>query len=223
MTGAPRVALAVALGLLLASPAAPGPADDGCRVIDDFRGDRVGEFPREWKPRGDEGRAVYSVQEEGGLRFLRAVSRGLGIQAARAFAWDLDAYPVLAWSWRPRQFPRGADEKDGKNDSVLAVYMLVPYSRVAGPRAVKYIWSERVPRGTRLESNHGLTRVIVLRDGAGRMGEWVEERVNVRDDYLRLFEERRVPRPAGIAVLTDADDTDSTAAGDYAGFRVCPR
>ena len=30
-----------------------------------------------------------------------------------------------------------------------------------------------------------------------------------------------VPKPAGIAVLTDADDTRSSAAGDYANFRVC--
>ena len=28
-------------------------------------------------------------------------------------------------------------------------------------------------------------------------------------------------KPAGIAVLTDADDTRSRAEGDYANFRVC--
>lgn len=29
------------------------------------------------------------------------------------------------------------------------------------------------------------------------------------------------PKPAGIAVLTDADDTRSRAAGDYANFLAC--
>ena len=75
--------------------------------------------------------------------------------------------------------------------------------------------------GTRLESNGGLTQVRVLRNGTDKRGEWVEERVNVRDDYLKGFKTRDVPKPAGIAVLTDADDTQSTAVGDYAGFRVC--
>ena len=28
-------------------------------------------------------------------------------------------------------------------------------------------------------------------------------------------------KPAGIAVLTDSDDTNSSAQGDYANFRVC--
>ena len=54
-----------------------------------------------------------------------------------------------------------------------------------------------------------------------KRGEWVTERVNVRDDFLRAFKTGDVPGPAGIAVLTDADDTRSTAVGDYADFRVC--
>jgi hypothetical protein len=201
------------------SQAPPGAAD--CIVIDDLARSRIGEFPSGWEVRKEEGRRVYSVQEEGGLRFLRAASDGLGVQAARAHEWDLEQYPVLAWSWRPRQFPAGADEQRGKNDSALAVYMLVPHSRVAGPKAVKYIWSETVPVGTRLESNRGLTQVKVLRSGAEGLGRWVEERANVRDDYRALFKVSESPKPAGIAVLTDADDTGSRARGDYARFRVC--
>ena len=46
-------------------------------------------------------------------------------------------------------------------------------------------------------------------------------RSNVRADYLKYFGGSEVPRPAGIAVLTDSDDTKSTARGDYRAFRVC--
>jgi hypothetical protein len=130
---------------------------------------------------------------------------------------------VLAWSWRPRQFPKGADERESsKNDSALAVYMLVEHSRVTGPKAVKYIWSERVPVGTHLTSNRGLTQVRVLRSGPAATNGWIEERVNVLEDFRKYFDERGTPSPEGIAVLTDADDTRSTAAGDYANFRACP-
>jgi hypothetical protein len=45
--------------------------------------------------------------------------------------------------------------------------------------------------------------------------------VNVLEDYRRYFETADVPNPEGIAVLTDADDTSSSAQGDYANFRVC--
>lgn len=213
--------MAATLGGLLLGPAPLAVAQGDCKAIDDFAKAKVGEFPPGWKVRKDAGKSVYAVQEEAGLRFLRAVSKGLGIQAAREYGWDLKAYPVLAWSWRAHEFPKGADEKDGKNDSVLAVYMLVPYSRITGPKAVKYIWSEKVAAGTRLESNYGLTQVRVLQSGAERLGKWVEEKANVRDDYMKFFDEKEAPSPAGIAVLTDADDTSSVARGDYANFRVC--
>jgi hypothetical protein len=211
-------ALAVA-GLMTASA---GAQSTDCIKIEDFAAAPVGQLPSEWKLRKDAGKGVYAVQEEGGLHFLRALSRGIGVQAARQFEWDLAEYPILAWSWRPQQFPQGADERRSEtNDSALSVYVVVPYSKMRGPKAVKYIWSERVPVGERLNSNQGLTQVRVLRTGRDGAGQWKDERVNARDDYRAFFNESQTPRAAGIAVLTDADDTQSTAAGDYANFRAC--
>lgn len=198
-------------------------AQPDCRTIDDFSKAKIGELPADWKLKKDSGKAVYRVAEESGFRFLRATAKGLGIQAAKQYEWDLGAYPMLVWSWRPLELPKGGDERDSKtNDSALAVYMLVPYSQVRGPKAVKYIWSEKVPVGMRLDSNMGLTQVRVLESGAPqKKGEWVEERVNVLEDYKKFFDVKDAPKPAGIAVLTDSDDTNSTAQGDYANFRVC--
>jgi len=210
--------LVLSLATITASrPAMADPAD--CITIESFAGGTVGGFPDGWRVRKDSGKAVYKIFDEGAMRFLRASSEGLGIQAATQHEWDLDTYPILSWSWRPRVFPTGADEANGKNDSALSVYLLVPYSRIRGPKAVKYVWSERVPVGTRLESNFGLTQVKVLRTGAN--AAWVEERVNARDDFRALFRTDETPTPAGIAVLTDADDTGSKAEGDYANFRAC--
>jgi hypothetical protein len=210
--------LAATVSTAAAQPTTP----PECITLEDFARARIGEFPAEWKPRKDAGRDAYHVLEEQGLRFLHAASTRLGIQAAKHVEWDLGAYPVLAWSWRPREFPTGADEREsGTNDSALAVYLLVPYSRIAGPKAVKYIWSEKVPVGTHLKSNYGLTQVRVLRSGRPGKDEWVEERVNARADYTTYFGESETPKPAGIAVLTDSDDTKSSAQGDYANFRAC--
>jgi hypothetical protein len=86
---------------------------------------------------------------------------------------------------------------------------------------VKYIWSERVRAGTHLTSNNGLTQVRVLRTGPASGNGWTEERVNVLEDYRKYFGDKGTPKPDGIAVLTDADDTRSSAAGDYANFRAC--
>jgi hypothetical protein len=223
----PRRCLALLTALALALPGVSGAprvsAQAGdCITLENFAGAKLGEFPSDWKPRKDEGKDLYAVREEGGRRFLRATVRGFGIQAAREKTWDLKAYPVLAWSWRPREFPRGADERESAtNDSVLAVYMLVPHSKIRGPKAVKYVWSEKVAAGTHLTSNMGLTQVRVLRSSTAGKDQWADERVNVLEDFKKFFDESETPKPAGIAVLTDSDDTHSSASGDYADFRAC--
>src|SRR5262245_9668924 len=174
-----------------------------CMVLENFASASVGTFPAGWAPRTEEGRPAYTVQEENGRRFLHAVARGIGVQAGLRREWDLQRYPVLAWSWRPIEFPAGADERATRtNDSVLAVYFLVTSASLLGPKAVKYIWSEKVPVGTRLSSNMGQTQVRVLETGTAHRGEWVEEHVNVLRDFRAYFSESCVPVPARIAVLT---------------------
>jgi hypothetical protein len=75
----------------------PGPAvlhaEDDCLTLADFAHDPVGAFPSDWKVRKDEGKSVYTVQEESGRRFLHAASTGLGIQAALAREWKKEAAP----------------------------------------------------------------------------------------------------------------------------------
>src|SRR5262245_18712666 len=192
-----------------------------CVTLEDFSKAKVGEFPPGWKLRDDEGKGVYTVQEEGGRRFLRAVSKGIGIQAAKQVEWDLARYPVLTWSWRPVEFPKGSDErKSGTNDSAVSVYAVFPHTKFT-VKTVKYIWSAVVPVGTHLTSSKGLTQARVLRSGTSGAGQWTDERANVAEDYRKYFGTNDVPKPSGIAVLTDSDDTKSSAQGDYANFRAC--
>ena len=206
-------------GLLVAGTSVPLRAEEQCVVVDDFAKGAVGEFPAGWKVRKDSAKEVYKIAEDGGRRFLRADAKDLGIQAGKQFEWNLKDYPVLAWAWRPQEFPKGADERTSKNDSAVAVYVVFP-NNAWSVKSVKYIWSEKVPKGTHIPQTRGNTQGVVLRTG-GNGSEWVEERVNVLEDYKRYFKTGDAPKPEGIAVLTDSDDTSSRARGDYAMFRVC--
>ncbi|HXJ82130.1 MAG TPA: DUF3047 domain-containing protein [Candidatus Methylomirabilis sp.] len=196
-------------------------AAESCIQIEDFAKGKIGEFPPDWKPRKESGRAVYGIREEDGRRFLHADSRRIGIQAAKQHEVDLAEYPILVWSWRPIEFPKGSDERNPKtNDSALAVYAVFPHTAWS-VKSLKYIWSAVVPVGTRLTSSAGLTQVRVLESGTRSTGQWIDERVNVLDDFRASFDTTETPKLAGIAVLTDADDTGSSAQGDYANFRAC--
>jgi len=176
----PLIGLLLLVSSLGAGPGAASAAE--CVALDDFSQGRIGEFPPEWKPRKESGRPVYSIREENGRRFLRAIARRIGIQAGREVAWNLETYPILAWSWRPVEFPTNSDErKSGTNDSALSVYAVFPTSAVS-VKSVKYVWSRVVPAGTHLTSSAGNTQVRVLRSSA-QVGRWADEQVNVREVY----------------------------------------
>ena len=209
------------IALLLLAVAAPTEAEE-CQVLDNFKDAAVGSFPKGWVPRKAPGRQVYTVQVEDGRPFVRAWAKGLGIEADRRGEWNIEQLPVLAWRWRPRLFPTGADERErGKNDSVLGVYV----GFKSAWSSLKYIWSERVEVGAEWDTGaFGLTKMRVV--ASGRTADsttWRDVRVDVASDFQRRLGKRNLEPPAGIAILTDGDDTNSEAIGDYADFRICKR
>jgi Protein of unknown function (DUF3047). len=85
---------------------------------------------------------------------------------------------------------------------------------------LKYIWSGQLSKGFEFEK--GRKAVKVLESGAPTNPEaWVEERVDVGSDYRRRFGVQTLLNPVGISILTDSDDTQSVAEGDYADFKMC--
>ena len=222
-----------------------------CVVLDDFSSSPINGFPNGWTAREEAGRKVYAVQSDADGLFVRArasgdKSAGNGIEADRQVKWNLAEYPILRWKWRPRGFPRGADEQSGKEDSALGVYIgfcppqdlqlcerslkgnLSLTDRIAMPKlllskgvgSLKYIWSERLPKGLEFDKNRKMVKVLESGVPSNR-DQWVEERVDISADYRRRFGAKKVLNPIGISILSDADDTQSNAEGDYADFRVC--
>ena len=53
------------------------------------------------------------------------------------------------------------------------------------------------------------------------MGTWIQERRDVFFDFRQLFGEgEKNPIASGIAILTDSDNTNSHAIGDYADIQA---
>ncbi len=249
-----RFIMAVAAVIMFASTV-PVRAED-CIVLEDFTASTPNQFPVGWKPREEAGKNVYVVMKEGDKFFVRARaagprSTGNGSEADRSVKWNIQEYPILQWQWRPRSFPKGADEYSGKDDSALGVYIgfcppedlalcersvtgqLGLSDRLSMPKllfskgagSLKYIWSERLTKGFEFDKQRKAVKVIESGVPANR-DRWVQERVNVASDYRRRFGMEKLLNPVGISILTDSDDTQSDnpsslAEGDYADFKAC--
>jgi hypothetical protein len=182
-----------------------------------FDSDEVGQCPSGWKSTDQKNvTKVYSVQVEGGQKFLHADAKGLSVRISFPKRWDLREYPILCWRWRPVVFPTGSNERiKGGADSVLGIYVVL--SGLPFVRAIKYIWSDTLPVGAEFDSPYSAgTKIIVVRSGRELCNAWVTEERNVLLDYERIFgKQDEQPIAQGIAILTDSDNTRSRSVGHY--------
>ena len=126
--------------------------------------------------------------------------------------------PYLHWRWRADILPAGGMENEKKKaDSGAGVYVVFKGPFRLNP-ILKYVWSATLPRGNITESpSNSQTKIIVLESGTENLGKWIQEVVNVNEDYTRIFHDPP-PDIVAIGILSDADDTKSSAAADYDDF-----
>jgi len=185
-----------------------------------FSGSDAGDFPADWKTRERAGKLVYTVREDAGGSFLHAESKSDSHTIGHPLSLDLREYPFLRFSWRAVSLPPGGNEREkSTNDGALGIYVVFEGWSMP-PRSIKYVWSTTLPVGTVAESPYSKkARIVVLRSGSGDTGKWINEKVNVLEDFRRFFGGNDVPRVRGIGILTDSDNTASTSSGDYRSFR----
>ena len=187
-----------------------------------FEPDEIGKFPSGWLSMDKNNAAkVYSVQVEGGKKFLHADSKGSRDQIGYERKWVLKEFPILQWQWRALLFPVGTNEREKNgNDSVLGLYII--FGHWPFIKTIKYIWSDTLPAGISFNSPFSKgTKILVIRSGRSLMGTWVQERRDVLFDYQQLFGEgEKNPVATGIGILTDSDNTNSHAIGDYAEIQA---
>lgn len=209
------------LWLLLLSPsllAAPF-----SQIIEDFSGQEVGKFPKNFRTRPfqrSKAAEVYRVSLEGENRYLVADdAKDISVQIFRKFYWETTQYPILRWRWRAQILPKGADESiPSRNDSACGIYVV--FGGYSG-RSIKYIWSERQPVGKEISKKKGRSFSIVK--ASGPAGAWREVSTDVRADYRRLFGEEPSLNPIGFGILTDGNATHSRSACDYDEFAIQPK
>jgi len=210
----PRIlALFFLLSGVLAIGSLAGDESAGIKEVEDFSRFRSGTFPEGWKSRGGDGSKVYTVKTDRGI-YLEAKAIHSAISIAKKFEYDLKEYPFLSWQWRVLELPIGGDERYKKaGDSAAAIYVIFPgYLR---PDNIKYVWSASLPIGTTTNSPYNSkTKIVVLRNESSPVGTWVSEKVNVYEDYKRLF--GREPKPVkAVGLMSDSDNTESRAIAHY--------
>jgi hypothetical protein len=185
----------------------------------------------------------YRVVLDGERWVLQAESDASASALYRALDVDLASHPRLTWRWKVGNVLVKADARTRQGDDYAArVYVAfrydprratawerarfgsyrLLYGRYPPWAAVNYVWDNRLPPGTTLDNAYtDRARMIVLRSGPAEVGRWLTETRNVLEDYRRLFG-GDPPPVAGVAVMTDTDDTGERATAWYDALAFLP-
>ncbi len=212
-TGPVRVAIA---GLLLWGLLDGTGAAGESWMIDDFE---AGLRP-EWQERIFSGRTDYRVVEEASGRVLEARSQGTASALIFKQKIDLQEYPVLCWRWKVDNIVSSGDARTRSGDDYAArIYVVFPHWFFPRTRSINYIWANRLSAGSVVPNPFTANAMMVaVQSGEERVGEWVDECRNVRDDYRRIFR-GDPPQVGAIAIMTDTDNTGSSALAWYDDIR----
>lgn len=149
---------------------------------------------------------------------------------------DPKDFPVLEWEWWIESVLENGDlrRRDGDDyaariyitfdhpSSMLSFRERVRYFAIrtftsfeVPTRALSYIWANQAEPGTIAPNPYtGWVQMVVVRSGNEDAGSWQSESVNILEDYRRAFGEDP-PRITGIQIMTDSDDTGSSARAMY--------
>jgi hypothetical protein len=168
----------------------------GQLILEDFQTKEADGFPSSWDHESQrshsKGREAYKVQSENGNHFLSAKDAGQRIKKKK-IDWDPKAYPVLTWRWRLNKAAEGAEP-------LAAVYASLDTDLMFIPVFTKYIWSATKPEGTVTEGGMFSGSEIVVQSGT-QVGQWVEEKVNVYEDFKRIHQHEPAAKAWGISVI----------------------
>lgn len=168
------------------------------------------------------------------------VLRGTAVSSASLFVHKfqstMEVPETISWRWKTDALVAGADNRDKeREDAPLRVMIAFDGDQTRLPEVEKkrfrrakalsgrnlpyallmYIWSDQVPVGTVIPSAHsGQVKMLVAASGSEGLGRWQKVKRNLADDYRQAF--AADPGPViGVAVMTDTDNTRTTAAGEY--------
>ncbi len=195
----------------------------------------------EWKPfhfTKIKEHTIYSVEEDVGIAYLKAESNSSASGMIFKKEIRIFEYPKIRWRWKiSNVFKKGdAKEKSG-DDYPIRVYVIFKYDPANasfGQRlkygaaksiygeypphsSLNYIWANKSHEMQILSNTYASeAKMIILQAGEVNAGKWIEQEVDIIDDYHKAFGEDP-PSIASLAIMNDSDNTGESAVSyiDY--------
>jgi hypothetical protein len=180
----------------------------------------------------------YSIEKDGDESYLRAESSASASAIVYRSEYNVFDYPDIRWSWKINNVYKKGDSREKSGDDYpIRIYIFFKYDpeRASFGERIKYnlarimygeyppysslnyIWESRKQDYRIIVSPFAAeSMMIILQTGDGNAGKWMEQNVNIIDDYHEAFG-KDPPRIASIAIMNDSDNTGESSVSyiDY--------
>jgi len=200
---------------------------------------KKGALPAKWRPLVFPRIArhtIYKITGKGKDRYLQALSKASASGLSRSIDIEGADYPILSWRWKIAGIIKKGDARLKSGDDYAArIYVTFAFEpsratiyekgrniigeRLFGVRppgsAINYIWANKLKKDEFIVNSYSnRDMMIAVESGNGASGSWVREERNIYEDYIKAFG-HKPPPITGIAVMTDSDNTGSSAEAYY--------
>lgn len=169
-----------------------------------------------WKVKEFKGKAVYEVRKLPENEIVLK-SNKTSFSLAKELVFNLSEYPYLNFSWKASVLPENGDVRDEKTDDQAAqIYVILPsFPEMINFKAIGYIWDSKAPKGIYQSKKSSNIKYVVLRTGKADVGRWYSEKVNVYQDFKRLWNINVSKRKVVVSISIDSDDTQSSSESAF--------
>lgn len=182
--------------------------------------------------RGVDRHTTYEIEKQGDSSVLAAKSSASASALVNQRTFEVAEYPIIRWRWKvDNLYVNGNYRQKSGDDFPMRVYVFFAYDPETAPIGMKikyelartlygqypphsslnYIWANH-PHETEVVFNPFTERsvMIPLQHGPQKVGQWVDESVNVLQDYRRAFGDDP-PLQASLAIMNDSDNTGESS------------
>lgn len=164
----------------------------------------------------------WEAVEEAGGPVLHGTSEHSASMLYHAFDCDANTEPLVSWRWKAVRLPmKGNKGGQADNDYAARIYFFFPGWTFLTSYVLQYVWDNEAPLGTVIRSpTSARCRHVVATSGRDNLGRWVAVERNLRDDFTRAFGWPPDRNVGGIGLMTDSDNTRSSAEAYYGPITI---
>jgi len=174
----------------------------------------------------------YSIVREGSASYLKAESNASASALLYKNPFDINRYHKVRWRWKIENvYEKGNAAEKAGDDYPIRVYIIFKYDpdkatftekityglaktfygEYPPHSSLNYIWGN-IPQERKIITSTytDWAKMIVLESGQDKAKIWVDEEVDILDDYTKAFG-NPPPSTASIAIMNDSDNTGETS------------